>query len=339
MLGPQGLGSYVAENGSLLPSEQPAESVLVPGFVDIHIHGAFGVDTLDANPQAMQGMCEHLRRCGYEGFLATTITSSLDKVKAAINALPENPMILGVHLEGPFISPEFPGAQPQSAILDPESHAKNWEDIFDHPQLKLVTLAPERPGALDLIRRLTSQSKIVSLGHTSATEEQARQAFAAGATHVTHCFNAMRSLHHREVGLLGYALSNPEMACELIYDRNHVSTAATGILMQLKPKDKVLAVSDGTLSIGAPAGTAVGMWGQACRVLEGKVVLEGTQTLAGSCITLRDAFVNLWNDFGLELAIRACCLNPRAALGMTEQPKIWVEFSLQGEIVAIYDAA
>lgn len=338
-LGPEGLANYRVDWSGDQPVFEKVhnhtETILVPGFVDLHIHGAFDIDTMDADGHAMSKLADALEREGYEGFLATTITATFLEVKQALDAIPLDPRILGVHLEGPFISPKYPGAQPPQAIFAYNNSAAAWKEIVDDPQVKLVTLAPETPGALDLITLLKSRGALISLGHTDADWDQARYAFEHGATNLTHTFNAMRGLHHRTSSALGYALTNDSMFCELIYDRVHVNREAAALLFKAKPVDKVIAVSDGTRSIGLAPGTNVEMWGHACRVEKDRVVLAESGTLAGSTITLRDAFQNLWEDFGLETAIRCCCLNPRAVLGMTGPPKVWVELGPKAEVIKI----
>jgi N-acetylglucosamine-6-phosphate deacetylase len=185
-------------------------------------------------------------------------------------------------------------------------------------------MAPELPHALELASRLMERGVIVSMGHTNATYEEARRGFEFGAAHTTHTFNAMRGLHHREAGILGYALATDALRCELIYDRLHVSREAAGLLFKCKPEDRVIAVSDSTLATGLPPGQTVTMWGHECVIGKKQVRLASNGALAGSAITLLDAFRNLHEDFGAEKAIRACCLNPRAALGIS-QIKRWVQ--------------
>lgn len=244
-------------------------------------------------------------------------------------------MIAGFHLEGPFISADHPGAQPQDAILDPV-RLEEWDEVFEHPLLRVITLAPERPGALELITRLMKRGVIVSMGHTDATFDQARQGFEFGASHATHFFNAMRPFHHREAGIVGYALQNDAMSVELIYDRLHVSKEAAKLMVRCKPPERILAVSDSTMATGLPPGLEVEMWGGTCVTGDGQVRLKASGALAGSAITLLDAFRNLAHDFGLELAIRACCLNPRHALGLTEAPRVYVELDDRLEIVEVH---
>lgn len=321
-LGPAGWGVYevdVRDGGpTFRPSNQSPRGILIPGFVDIHCHGAFGADFMSAETSGIEELCDRLWAVGYEAFLPTTVTARAEDARSAIGKLPNHPMIAGFHLEGPFISPKFPGAQPPGFIATPPDGAGEWDPILEDPRLRVVTLAPEIRGGLDLTRRLARAGVTVSLGHSNATCAEARDAIGAGATHVTHTFNAMRPFHHREVGLLGCALIEDALACELIYDRHHVSPEAAALLIRAKPVDRLIAVSDSTMATGLPEGSAIQMWGLDCVVGRQEVRLAENGALAGSAITLFDAFRNLFEDFGPEVAVRACCLNPRAAVGREE---------------------
>lgn len=329
------IGDLDTASRTITPSAKGGEpeGIWVPGFFDIHIHGANDCDTMDADPGTTRKMCEFLAEQGYAGILATTITAGLPAVQRAIDALPDHPLIWGVHLEGPFVSSQYPGAQPSEYIINPEKAGSAWETVLQNPKLRLVTLAPEIPGGFDLIKSLTKRGVKVSLGHTAATAEEAKAAWQAGAKHITHIFNAMKGIHHRDSALILEALSNDDLYTELIYDRQHVSRLAAEVLLRCKPKDKILAISDGTRAIGLAAGSQVEMWGHRCLVGDGKVTLESNGSLAGSCITLRDAFFNLASDFGWEAAVRSCCINPRIAMGESIQRGQWNLWSLKGELL------
>ena len=335
-IGPDGFGNYeVAWDGatpSLTRVNRPAHGVLIPGFVDVHIHGAFGIDFMSASAKDMRVLCDKLSNEGYEAFLPTSITAQALPVLAAVSRLPKHPMITGFHLEGPFISPKHPGAQPQSEITLPPEGSSEWDEILDHPLLRYITLAPEQPHALELISRLMQRGVIVSMGHTDATFDDARAGYEFGASHVTHTFNAMRGFHHREPGVIGYLLLNDTMFTELIYDRKHVSKEAARLLFKSRPHDRIIAVSDSTMATGMPPNLEITMWGLEC-VTGVKEVRLKDGTLAGSAITLLDAFKNLSEDFGTETAIKACCINPRAALKMTSAPRVYVELDREFKIV------
>ena len=211
--------------------------------------------------------------------------------------------------------------------------ASEWDAVLDNPRLKVVTLAPEIPGALDLILRLANKGIRVGIGHTAATFDQARQGYEFGATHATHTFNAMRPFHHREAGAVGYVLGNPHMATELIYDRLHVGKEAASLLMRTRGEEEVVAVSDSTMATGLPPGTHLDMWGHPCVTGQGEVRLARNGALAGSAITLLDAFRNLAEDFGAEAAVRMCCLNPRKLMGWRGRARAYIEMSLDYAIL------
>ncbi|MBS1716759.1 MAG: amidohydrolase family protein [Armatimonadetes bacterium] len=336
--GPEGFRSYSVEWGEGGPifesTGQIGREYLIPGFVDLHLHGAYGIDTMSATAEQFEALARGLSHAGYEGFLATTATASVASVKEVLNRLPSDPEILGLHLEGPFISRDYPGAQQAADIEDAPSGPSDWDSVLEDPRLKVVTLAPEGPHALDLVSRLMKRGVIVSLGHTAATYDEARRAFEFGASHATHFFNAMRPMHHRELGIIGYALSTGNLTCELIYDRLHVSREAVGMLLKLIGPDKVIAVSDSTAATAMPPGETIDLWGNEVTIEKGRAVLADG-TLAGSVITLQEAFANLANDFGPEIAIQLCCLNPRKALKMTNRPTVWAVLDQQFKLVEV----
>ncbi len=336
--GPQGFGPYSVlwENNQpdFLPSNAASEIIVAPAFVDLHIHGAFGIDFMTASASDLIRLADGLADEGYEAFLPTTVTECVDTVERALDNLSDHPMIAGFHLEGPFISKQHPGAQPPEWICDFDAMAE-WNAVLAHPSLRVITLAPEKEGALPFIKDLARRRVIVGLGHSDATYSQAQQALGAGASHVVHTFNAMRGFHHREVGLAGFAMIENRVTAELIYDRLHVSRQAAELLIRRKPDDKLIAVSDSTMATRMPAGKRISMWGHECVTAPGEVRLAANGALAGSAITLRDAFANLVQDFGAEVAINACSLNPRKALGLAAQPRKWLVADLQGALKEI----
>jgi N-acetylglucosamine-6-phosphate deacetylase len=341
--GPEGWGPYTVDFSGdsvvLSRSDADPDGVLCPGFVDIHIHGAFGIDFMSASTEDLITLCHKLREIGYEGFLPTTVTAPASDVKSALNRLPDDPLVWGFHLEGPFISPKHPGAQPPSAIVEPPQEPSEWDEILDDSRLKVITMAPEQPGALKLASRLSSRGVLVSMGHTDATFDQAAIGFEAGFGHSTHTYNAMRGLHHREAGTVGFCLLADGLSCELIYDRIHVSQPAAQILINSKPAHKILAVSDSTLASGTAKGQTFDMWGTEVVRGENDIRLKRNGALAGSSITMLDAFQNLASDFGPELAVRACSLNPRKAIGHFGTPSTWIEFDNSFAIRSIHKAA
>ncbi len=328
-LGPEGWGAYevtFAQGGpEFFRVYKPSSAILVPAFVDIHIHGAYGVDVMSATQEELLTLCRSLERDGYDTFLPTTITAGPDAIRRVLDRLPDHPLISGFHLEGPFLSPQYPGAQPENLIAEIPDGPSEWDEILQDPRLKVITLAPEIPRALELILRLQTRGVVVSMGHTNATFEEAKQGFEFGATHATHMFNAMRPFHHREAGMVGYALEEPSLTTEFIYDRKHMTKEAAQLLIQCKPPDRLVAVSDCTMAAGLAPGTKLEMWGHSCICGQGDVrLINGA--LAGSAQTLLDIFRNLYTDFGPEVAVRTCSINPRARLGLDPLPKTYLEF-------------
>lgn len=336
-LGDEGFGTYEVTWDGSQPSvrrvAKPADVLLMPGFVDVHFHGAYGIDFMSASTEDLVVLADKLLAEGYEAFLPTTVTASLEDCLSAVSKMPEHPMMPGFHLEGPFISPYYPGAQPREAIADPPIGSSPWDALLEHPALRYITLAPERPHALELTTRLMERGVIVSMGHSNATYEEARRGFEFGAHHTTHTYNAMRQFHHREAGLIGYALSNDALRCELIYDRLHVGTDAARLLLKCKPEGGVIAVSDSTAATRLAPGVRFTMWGHECVVGRGDVRLADG-ILAGSAVTLLDTFRNLVEDFGEEVGIRLCSVNPRAALDLGP-PRVYAEFSKSLEIQGV----
>jgi N-acetylglucosamine-6-phosphate deacetylase len=337
-MGPDGYGIHEVDWSSGSPSfaqsSGRADVILVPGFVDIHLHGAHGIDFISASHDDLIKLCNHLAADGYEAFLPTTVTAPKESILAALAALPEHPMIPGFHLEGPFLSRKHPGAQP-AEYIQPLPSDGSWDEVLLHPQLRVITLAPELEGAQDWIRRLSQRGVIVSMGHSDATYAEADQAEKAGARHVTHTFNAMRGFHHREAGLAGYAMLSGAISTELIYDRLHVCPEAASLLIDNKRLEKLIAVSDSTMAARMAPNQTVNMWGHECVTAPGEVRLCSNGALAGSAITLLDAFRNLREDFGGEVATCACSLNPRKAIGLTSSPSVYVELDRELQIANI----
>lgn len=316
-----------------------AEHIVAFGFVDLHIHGGYGMDFMDADPKGNRRLLEKLRGLGYETVLPTTVTAGRDDVLRAVDALPNDPMVAGFHLEGPFISPVFPGAQPPECIAAVPDPGGPWDEVFDHPLLRVVTLAPELPGALDLVRRLTARGVRVSMGHTNATYVQAEEGQRAGVCQATHTFNAMRPLHHREPGAVGFVLSDADIDAELIADGVHVHPAAAKVLAKCVGPERLMAVSDASPAMGLPAGSQVSLWGQDCVVGEDSVRLARNGALAGSTRALDFALSWLSEHIGPEFAVRATSLNARRALQLDGEPQKVLKLDLRLRLVESFDQA
>ncbi len=298
------------------------EALLVPGFIDIHIHGGAGHYIMEGTEEALQAVAVHLARHGVTGFLSTTITAPWEEQRQALTIAakalhsPENgttgARVLGCHLEGPYINPKKKGAQPEAAIRPPSITELEREAGEHLSAIKVVTLAPEMPGALDLIRYLVQHDIITSIGHTDATYADMTLAINAGARHVTHCFNAMRPLESREPGVVGATMSHPELMAELIWDNHHVHPASCHALISAKGCDKVILISDGIPGTSMPEGYSFSLGDLPVVVKAGTARLPDG-TLAGSLLTLDTAFQNA---SVFSLAERASMSSRNAALSL-----------------------
>jgi N-acetylglucosamine-6-phosphate deacetylase len=303
---------------------------LCPGLVDIHCHGVNGFDVNEGHGAEVVG---ELRSLGVEWVCPTTVAGPWEELRSAILAVPrDTPGFAGFHLEGPFLNPDRRGAQRAEFLRGPDAEELHRElgELLD--AVRIVTLAPELPGAEGVIRYLYHRKIIVSAGHTDATAAILEAASQVGLRHLTHFYNAMRPFHHREPGCVGFGWYST-VACEVIYDRIHVSRSAVDVLFRLKRPEDVIAVSDGTKMSGMAPGAEGRLWGHAVRLERGAVRMEDG-SLCGSGVTIVDVFRNLWQDFadGAERAIRACSLNPRRALGLPT-PSVWLLVAPDGEIL------
>ncbi|MDX1931635.1 MAG: N-acetylglucosamine-6-phosphate deacetylase [Capsulimonadales bacterium] len=277
-------------------------ATLLPGFLDVHIHGGGGSDTMDATPDALRTICRTHARYGTTGLLATTMTQSRERITAALDNArrayeagpafcPDGAQVLGIHLEGPYISPERPGAQPRQFVrdYDPEEFAE-WLRVSGGA-MKLITLAPERPGADALITACRQAGIVISTGHTDADAAQTRAALSEGVTHATHLFNAMPSIHHRKPGPIPVLLSDPRVLVEIIADGHHVSPEIIGMTFAARGPSGIALITDAMSGAGAPEGL-YDLGGLAVTVSGGRATLADG-TLAGSVLTMAQAARNV----------------------------------------------
>lgn len=310
---------------------------VLPGFIDVHIHGCDGHDTMDATPQALQAMARFLVRHGVTAFLPTTITASHNATLAAVRNVaavaqePAGARILAIHLEGPYISPEYPGAQPQAFVREPD--VAEFEELVAAGPVGLITLAPERPGADKLIQAALRHDVAVVIGHTAASFSEAEGAIQLGASQATHTFNAMTGLHHRRPGVVGAVLSNDAIYAQLIPDTIHVHPAAMKILARCKGPARTILITDAIRASGLPAGQ-YDLGGQTVTVKEGQCRL-GDGTLAGSIVTMDRAFAHFMaaSDWPLARAWPVTSRTPATALGLAQEfgavaPGYWADLVL-----------
>lgn len=295
---------------------------LSPGFIDIHNHGNSGYDVMDSTEEAIDKMAEFHLKNGVTSFLGTVITSSYDNMNNAIKNIvdyknkKDKSQILGVHLEGPFFALEKKGAQPAKYIKDPS--IEDMEKIMKLSQgkIKMLSLAPERQGALDLIAYLKSNDVVVAMAHSNGTFQETKAGISYGATVATHLYNGMRNFSHREPGIVGASLTDDRVYCELIYDRVHLHDEAVEIALKMKGVDKIILVSDAMRAAGLEDGDYE-LGGQKVIVKDGAARLE-SGSLAGSTLNLRDAVYNMVHKFNMPIkdAIRMASLTPAKAIGV-----------------------
>ncbi len=308
-------------------------SYLTPGFIDLHLHGALGRDTMEASAEAFQTICDYHGSGGTTSLLLTTVTAPVSEIVDVLRAVRAARgvirQILGVHVEGPFISKARAGAQRAEFIRDPNP------DLLDQllafvPLIKIVTLAPELPGALALIDRLCLNNIIVSGGHSDASDIEARAGFEYGMRQVTHTFNAMSSARrrgiYREAGLLEFALSEPGIVCELIADGHHVSPTLMKLLYRAKGARGICLVTDATAGAGLPEGREFSLAGRSCIVDDGVCLLADRSALSGSASRMIDLVRVMVHQAGVPLpeAVAMASANPALALGLNTKGKLEV---------------
>jgi N-acetylglucosamine-6-phosphate deacetylase len=315
---------------------------LAPGFVDVHVHG-WGGHSAMGGPGALDGMARRLLRRGVTSFLPTAVTAPLDALAAFAEAvrawLPAAPADgaepLGFNLEGPFLAASRRGAHDPAGLRVPaDVGAAGIEPLVDG--LRVITIAPELSGALELIGRLRDRGVVTSIGHSAATLEEAQAGYAAGATSTTHVFNAMSGIDHRAPGVAIAALLDDAVYTELIADGVHVVPAIWPLVTRLKPPDRLLLVSDALPLAGTGDGRGR-IGGLEVEVAGGRATLVGTSTLAGSVIALDDAVRNLVAaGTPLPAAVAAASRNPAALLGRPDRGRLVV--GARADLVELDDA-
>ena len=299
---------------------------IVPGYIDIHVHGGGGSDVMDGEYEAIKQVATTHSRFGTTAFLPTTMAMTKDKIIKSLKSIHEARLkgtgtaeILGIHLEGPYINPEKKGAQKEEDIKK-----VSVEEFLEFNQasgnlIRLVTIAPEMPGAIDFIRWLHQQGIIVSVGHSNATYKQVQEGIQAGLSHVTHIFNAMRGLYHREPGVVGAALSSPKLIVEMIADGIHLHPIVLKMLTQIKESEKLVLITDAMRATGFKEGT-YDLGGQEVIVTQGQAKLKNG-TLAGSVLTMDKAVKNLVTKVGISLlnAVQMASYNPAKCLGIDDK--------------------
>jgi len=313
--------------GGVRPDLDFPSGVLIPGLVDLQINGCFGVDFVAADPAGWADVSRRLPETGVTSFLPTFITAPVPDLVAALRrtaALPEDlggARVLGVHVEGPFLAPDRHGAHDPALLRDPTAEAVDALIDAAPGLLRMHTLAPERPGALAAIRRLAEAGVLVSVGHSDATAELTEAAADAGARLVTHLFNAMRPLHHREPGVVGQGLTDPRLTCGLIADLHHVAAQVCLLAFAAAP-GRIVLVTDAVAAAGMPPGT-YDLGGQQVSVDPLGLPRRADGTIAGSGLRLDAAIANVVAaGVDLRSAVDAASRLPADILGRPDLGRI-----------------
>jgi N-acetylglucosamine-6-phosphate deacetylase len=306
---------------------------LAPGFIDLHVHGAVGWDTMEASEQAFRAICVFHASGGTTSLLLTTATAPLDKIVAVLQAVRDCrssiSAVAGVHVEGPFISKAKSGAQRTEFIQDPSPTAVR--QLLEHADVvRRVTIAPELPGALDAIEGFHRRGIDVSGGHSDAWDEDAYAGFERGMRSATHTFNCMSSARRRGVyrvsGLLELVLSEPEISCELIADGHHVSPTLMKMLYRAKGPHGICLVTDATAGAGLPDGSQFSLFGKDCIVENGVCLFADHSALAGSAARMIDLVRTMVTKVNVPLheAVAMATQNPARAIGLDRKGSLSV---------------
>ncbi len=322
-----GIGSPGVDGGARTRRIDAAGRLAVPGFIDLHLHGAMGLDVMEADPQGIERLSGILGSWGVTAYCPTTVAAPPDRLARVVATVAEaarrsaepgwpGARVLGCHVEGPYLSPGRRGAQPGSCLRLPGLEELERLRLAAGDGLRIFTLAPELPGAPAAIRWLAARGIIPAAGHTDAGQEETTAAIAAGLTHATHVFNAMRPFHHRDPGVLGVILDRDEVLAEVIADGRHVQPAAVRILCRAKGITRVAAVSDLTPLAGCPPGE-YDLYGERVVLTTESAFMKQTGLPAGSLVPLHGAFRNLrkWG-FSPEEAVRLTSTNAAVQMGL-----------------------
>ena len=329
---------------AVLPYESDADidygdRRILPGFIDVHCHGAYGFDVNYADPEGLKKWTAGVVEEGVTGILATTLTQSKDVLLKAVRNVAdvakgeyEGARILGIHFEGPYLDMKYKGAQPPEAIVpaDVEEFAE-YQEAADH-LIKIITLAPEHDPDFALTKYCSQNGVIVSMGHSNTDYKTAALAAANGAQSITHTYNAMTPLSHRENGLVGAALRMHDLYSELICDCNHSTPQAMHIFFESKNADKALIVSDSLMCKGSEPGARFDFGGHEIEIYpDGSAHLVVEKNLAGSTMKMNEGLRNVVEKalVPFEKAVNACTINPARMLGIDDHI---------GKICAGYDA-
>ena len=318
-------------------SDDLADAILAPGFVDIHMHGGAGLDVMRAAPAELPHLNKFLAAHGVTGYFPTTVAAPLDQTYRALERLADaieasqgshagngdavQARPLGIHLEGPFLSHKRRGVHPPEYLVEPtlQIFERLWQAARGH--VRMMTIAPELPGALEVIAEAARRNVLVSMGHSDAVLEAARAGVRAGARHATHTFNAMRPLDHRDPGILAEVLTDRQLTADIIVDGIHVAPEVVQLFLLAKGIERAVLITDATAAAGMPDGTYQ-LGSIQVEVKDGRCTMDGK--LAGSVLTMDRAVRNVTQFAGwsLQQAIRAATLNPTRAVGLAQHGQL-----------------
>ena len=304
----------------------PSSYYVAPGFLDGHSHGASGCDVMDGKESSLSVIASSLLQEGVTSFLATTMTESVPSILSALEAVKhfdssEGARLLGVHLEGPFISPNFKGAQALEYIQKPNASLLRRFHEASGNKIRLVTFAYEEEGGSEFLKECLRLGITPSLGHSDATGEMALQGFREGISCITHLYNAQRRFHHRDIGVTGAALLEDGVATELIADFHHSSKEAVALALKCKPNSKMILISDSTEAKYLKEGEVAHLGSQTIRLRDGVAVLDDG-TIAGSVLRMDQAVRNIHSlrpDLPLHEIIAMASINPARNLRLDAQ--------------------
>ncbi len=304
---------------------------VIPGFIDGHIHGARGYDVMDASEEALDAIAHYLPQEGVTSFLATTITQSFENIeKALVNVakFPNKPYqaeLIGIHLEGPFINEKMAGAQPKKYIIQPNKELfKKWQKLANH-QIKTITIAPELDIDGEFIHYLVEEGINVSAGHTDASFDEMKEAVQHGVRQLTHLCNAMKGIHHRDIGAVGAAFQLRPLRSELIADGVHVSKEMLQIIYNNIGSDRIILITDAIRAKALGSGNYE-LGGQPVKVLVDKAILHDG-TLAGSILKMQDAAFQMFNLDGVTIQdiVKMTSTNIAKQLGIDDRKGVIAE--------------
>lgn len=317
-----GIIDFIGEIESNDLIELDENKIIIPGFIDQHIHGLGGYDVIDGKVEAIEKIASELPKEGVTAFLPTTTTEEIEVINKSLKCINEyinkdnkdGSLVLGVHLEGPFISNDYLGAQLPEYVLKPNKENFKEFEKNSNNNIKLVTLAPEED--VDLIQYLKSKNIVVSIGHSSANYEDVKLAISKGVSCITHTFNGMKGIHHREIGTAGSALLFDELYCEVICDGIHVSNPALKLLFKNKPTDKVILISDSVRMKNLNNGIYYD--GKQKVILKNNEARLENGVLVGSVLKINEAVRNIIKYTGVDFstAIKYATINPATNLGV-----------------------